>query len=474
MRHTFHAKIVRVVLVCFVASIFSVLFSVPLTGQSPASSKADIDLLIVGGKVFRTESASFEANPGIAIDDGKFVDVKARPARFDPKQTIELGDNDFILPGIVDCHAHYNVRLIRRRREEYHVVPIVYLANGVTSTFSCGEFDPAAMEKLRKQIQKGEKIGPNLINSGPYFGRARPGWRGEKTKQEIFDEVDFWANRGVGGFKAKAIGPNELKALIERAHHHKLTVTGHLDSGYRSSVNPRDAIKMGIDRIEHFLGGDAMPDSRSAYSSLPNITHDMKEFKKIVKTYVESETVFNATLTAYGYFGSREQHYDYWVDERKFFTPFIQERVRSRQHRVMSQFQQIFEAKQKTISHYFKAGGKLSLGTDHFSNGEYLPGFGSHREMAVMVASGIPAKEVIRIASINGAQALQIDQKRGSIEAEKFADLYIIKGNPLKEIKNTRTVHTVISNGKVYKTKKLLDSVNGKLGPSDESESSRW
>ena len=68
---------------------------------------------------------------------------------------------------------------------------------------------------------------------------------------------------GVKGFKAKGITPEQLRALIERAHLHGLTVTGHLDSGNRNSVNPRDAILMGIDRIEHFMGGDAFtPDSR--------------------------------------------------------------------------------------------------------------------------------------------------------------------------------------------------------------------
>ncbi len=452
------------------------LFAVVLliSAATAQDKKQSVDLLIVGGQVFRTDAAKFESNQGIAISDGKFVSIQADPQKYDAKQTIKLADDDFILPGIVDCHAHYNVRLIRKRREEYNVVPITYLANGVTTTFSCGEFDPHAMEKLRKQIQSGKQIGPNLINSGPYFGRARPSWGNGLTTQQIYDEVDFWVKRGVGGFKAKAIDAQSLKALVKRAHHHGLTVTGHLDSGFRGSVNPRDAIKTGIDRIEHFLGGDAMPDTRSAYASLPNITHDMKEFKDIVKTYVDTKTVFDATITAYGYFGSREKHYDYWVDEREFFTPFIQKRVKSRRKRVMRQFQSIFEAKQKTISHYFKAGGIVSLGTDHFSSGEFLPGFGAHREMAVMVASGIPEAEVIKIATINGARALKIEKSRGSIEPKKFADLFIIKGNPIKDIKRTRTVHTVLTQGKIYHTKKLLESVKGKLGPKDESETRAW
>ena len=86
-------------------------------------------------------------------------------------------------------------------------MPVVYLANGATVTFSCGEFDPESMFNLRKRIEQGKQIGPRLLTSGPYFGRARPGWRGKKDPQEIRDEVDFWVSKGVGGFKAKAIDP---------------------------------------------------------------------------------------------------------------------------------------------------------------------------------------------------------------------------------------------------------------------------
>ena len=165
-------------------------------------------------------------------------------------------------------------------------MPTVYLANGVTVTFSAGEYDPDGMLQLRKRIETGQQVGPRLLNSGPYFGRVRRGWR-NITPEQIRQDVDTWVERGVGGFKAKAIGPDHLKILIERAHKHGLTVTGHLDSGYRGSVNPRDAVLMGIDRIEHFLGGDAMPPTKSAYASLAGITSDMPEFKKEVQLFID-------------------------------------------------------------------------------------------------------------------------------------------------------------------------------------------
>jgi imidazolonepropionase-like amidohydrolase len=147
-----------------------------------------------------------------------------------------------------------------------------------------------AMRALRIRIENGEISGPRLLNSGPYFGTARPDWDRNITREQIYAEVDHWVELGAKGFKAKGITAEQLKALIERAHFHGLTVTGHLDSGNRNSVNPRDAILMGIDRIEHFMGGDAFTEDKPAYSSYEDMTFDTPAFAKIAALYKEHHT----------------------------------------------------------------------------------------------------------------------------------------------------------------------------------------
>lgn len=431
------------------------------------------ELLIVGGHSFNVHSGTFKANKGIAIREGRFV------ASTVGKRTIELADEQYILPGLIDCHAHYNVRLIRKRREEFEFMPILYLANGATVTFSCGEFDPESMMKLRKRIASGEQVGPRLITSGPYFGRARPGWRVDKPEQEIRDEVDLWAKFGTGGFKAKSIDARALKILIDQAHKHGLTVTGHLGSGFRNSVNPRDAVTMGIDRVEHFLGGDAMPDSMSAYESLQNIQSGTPAFKKICQHFIDNDVYYDCTLTAYGYLGKTtpetHEEYEYWIDERQFFTPHMQEIVRERKPMEgMEIYQRVYRAKQKTIADFHNAGGTITLGTDHVSNGNHLPGFGVHRELDALVRNGISAADALKIATINGARALKIDDDHGSLEIGKVADLVVIRGNPLEQIRNTRNVQTVVRAGEVYDAAELLSRVEGKLGPKSKEQESAW
>lgn len=433
-------------------------------------------VLIRGGQWFDLDSGTFSPNEGILIRDGRF-EVVNEQVEYDPDiPVLELEDDRYILPGLIDCHAHYNVRLFRKRREEFHVIPIQYLANGITVTFSCGEYLPEEMLRLRLDIESGKKIGPRLLNSGPYFGIARRPWHADP--EQVRAEVDFWADRGIGGLKAKLIDPECLEALIDQGHKHGLTVTGHLDSGYNNSVNPSTAIDLGIDRIEHFLGGDCMPDTASAYASLARITADMPEFKAIVKKFIDTGTVFDATISAYGYIGNRETYYDYWFDEPSLFTEYTRQRIAEKleksPRRPMERFQKIFEAKQTTIDDFFRAGGTISLGTDHFSDGSYLPGFGAHREMHVLNASGIPAADVIRIATINGARALGIEKDHGSITVGKSGDLCIVQGNPLDDIKNTRQVRHVVRSGMVYDPAKLLADCVGKLGPSNDKEAEDW
>lgn len=443
-------------------------------GATPAAAAA-ADAFVVGGNLFVTETGTFVPNPGIVVRSGRFYAIGADADAQGDVPRVQLEDDDYVLPGLVDLHAHYNVRLIATRRDETNVNPVVYLANGVTTTFPAGEYNPEEMRDLRLRIDAGEQIGPRLLNSGPYFGSVRPGWSHDMTPEAVHRDVDRWVQAGVRGFKAKRIQATQLRALIERAHQHGLTVTGHLGSGYRSTVNPRDAIRMGIDRVEHFLGGDALPADRSAYASLESLDPNDPAVDAVIRMYVEHGVVFDATLSAYGYFGERREGYDYWVDEREYFTDHFREWFAAQDPpQVIEQFERIYWIKRKTVKKFYDAGGTVTLGTDHFSSGEFLPGFSAHRELDALVLAGIPAADAIRIGTINGARAIGMGDRLGSIQVGKLADLFVIKGNPLHDIRATRTVYLVMKGGEVYKTRELLDSVRGALGPRSMDEHEQW
>jgi len=435
------------------------------------------DIVIKGGWLFDATGDDVVRNTGIVIKAGRFLEVGADLSLYNLTEAkiIELSDEDYILPGIFDLHSHHNVNLMRQiRRDECYVNPIVNLANGVTSTYTCGEYNPEDVLFAKKKIDSGDQIGARIFISGPYFGRARTGWNRNATAQDIYDDVDLWAARGVACFKAKGITAEHLKALIERAHMHGKPVTAHLGSGFRNTVNPKDAILMGLDRVEHFLGGDALTPDKPEYASLAELDAEDPRVKDIIDLYVKYNVYFDPTLSTYGYYGKRNQDYDYWVDERKFFTPFIQARVLKTTRRINERFEKILWVKRKTIKKYYDAGGLITLGTDHPSWGEYISGFSAHRELEAFVLSGIPPAAALKIATINGAKALNVSNMFGTIETGKIADLFVIKGNPLKNIQSTRNVQIVIKAGQIYDPKALLKLAEGKLGPIDEEEARYW
>ena len=434
-------------------------------------------LVIRGGSIFSGTGDRMHANTGIVVVNGRLMEVGANLEKreLESARVIDLGDDDYILPGIFDLHAHYNMTLNEIRREETEVTPVIYLANGVTSTFPAGAFDPMAMLECRARIDRGEQPGPRIFNSGPYFGPARPGWDPDMPLEQIRAEVDRWAELGVAGFKAKRISAPHLQALIDRAHRHGLTVTAHLDSGYNDTVNPRDAIHMGIDRVEHFLGGDAISADKPAYDSLVDVRPDTPEFKRIAELFVRHGVFFDPTLTAYGYYGDRGEVFEQWSDERSYFTPYTRELTKERRQRI-EQFGRIYETKLRTIKAFYDLGGAdlIVLGTDHASVGEYLAGFSAHRELHAIVLAGIPEAVALRIATINGARALNVGDRLGSIEVGKWADLIVIRGNPLEDIRNTRRVRIVIKGGEVYEPQALLEPLLGKLGPRGAEEVIHW
>jgi len=459
-------------------------------GPTPdtAALTAANTLLVLGGRWLDVESGELRDNEGVFIRDGVFVALDvgsattAVPApEIEAAKRIELAADQTLIPGMFDLHAHYAVDLFGQGRvDETAAYPTLFLANGVTSTFPAGEMDPVKMRDLRVAIDAGERPGPRIFNSGPYFGSWRVGWDDDAmTADSIASEVDYWAEQGVRGFKAKGIRPEHLKALIEAAHAHGLTVTGHLGSGFRNTVNPRDAIEMGIDRVEHFLGGDMMPADRSAYASLQVFDDfDGPALRDIIRLYIDRGVYFDATLSTYGYWGPHDPEMTaYWTDELRFLTPYMREIVEARPPRpVLESFARISPIKRRTLKAFYDAGGRdlITLGTDHPSWGRYWSGFGAHRELLALARSDIPPADVFRIATLNGAHALGVDDRLGSIAVGKLADLFVVNGDPLRDVRAARDVVYVVSRGVWYDAVDLLASVEGTIGPASEAEEPAW
>ena len=126
--------------------------------------------LVTGGWVFTGEGDGFVRNQGILIGDSVILALDGTaPPDGAVLETLELDDDEYVIPGLFDLHAHYAVDLLGNGRvDETRAYPQIFLANGVTSTFPAGEVNPERMRDTRIAIELGERPGPRIFNSGTY------------------------------------------------------------------------------------------------------------------------------------------------------------------------------------------------------------------------------------------------------------------------------------------------------------------
>ncbi|MCH8866611.1 MAG: amidohydrolase family protein [Proteobacteria bacterium] len=451
--------------------------SVHAQWAEPASEQ----VIVRGGWLFDGISDTRRLNTGIVIRDGVFVAIDADLTESDlaAATVIDLTDSATILPGMIDLHAHYNFDLVDNgRAEEVVYNGIIFLANGVTSTWSAGEFFPDRVLEQRDLIDAGEAIGPRLFASGPYFGGFRCeysiktalddciAWPNDISEAEIRAEVDYWASRGIVSIKIKQATPEEARILIEQAHTHGMTTTGHLtnyDGEY--DVQLRDAILMGIDRVEHQLTlGSGGP--RSA------------DMQAMIDLILEHDVYYDANLQMYGGINLRNELGSdmIWTNEARYFTPYAQALLEKRGPPPPESDAAEFSQRVLELIKLYESGGErlLVVGTDEPVYTSLLPGFAYHRELLAMVHAGLPSVVVLKAATINGANALGVADKLGSIAVGKLADLYVARGNPLDDIKAARDVQLVIKAGVIYDAESLLESAEGKIGPVDAGDHADW
>jgi imidazolonepropionase-like amidohydrolase len=103
-----------------------------------------------------------------------------------------------------------------------------------------------------------------------------------------------------------------------------------------------------------------------------------------------------------------------------------------------------------------KAGIRIVAGTDAFS------GFALHRELELYVDAGIPAPEVLRIATLGAARVMKLDRELGTIAPGKLADLILVDGDPTRNISDIRRVTMVVKDGVIYDPAKLYQQIGVK------------
>jgi len=113
---------------------------------------------------------------------------------------------------------------------------------------------------------------------------------------------------------------------------------------------------------------------------------------------------------------------------------------------------------------FVAAGGLLITGTDPTGYGGVVAGYSNWRAVELQVESGFTPLEAIRIATLNGATYLGLDDRIGSIAVGKLADLVVVRGNPASNINDIENVELVFKGGIGFDSQRLFESVKGAVG----------
>jgi imidazolonepropionase-like amidohydrolase len=279
--------------------------------------------------------------------------------------------------------------------------------------------------------------------------------------------VEYWASQGAHSFKAYMnITRDELKAAIDAAHARGLTVTGHL-----CSVGFLEAAALGIDNLEHGIVTDVeyLPGKKPdvcapgpTADQLGKMDVDSDAIRSIIKDLVNHKVAITSTLAVFESAPPLEQRF---VDALAPHAALAYLAARDQIPEDRRRMSALRVQKEVEFERAFvKAGGLLVAGCDPTGNGSALAGYGDQRNLALLVDGGFTPLEAIRIATLNGAKLLKMDDRIGSIAVGKQADLVVLDGDPARHIADMEKVKLVFKDGVGYDPAKLVRSVQGRVG----------
>jgi len=434
--------------------------------------------------------AAPRANHTILIDNGRIAAIGRDGSVAIPQGASRVdGRGRTAIPGLVGMHEH----MYRSSSGDgpFNVIqapvtfPQLYLASGVTTARTAGSVDPHGDLGIRREIEAGRLIGPDLDLTTPYLEGAPPAiaqlypLRGPAEARAA---VRHWASLGFTSVKAYMnISPAELAAAIREAHRRGMRVTGHL-----CSVGYEEAARLGIDNLEHgpFGAPDGGLDPRRAAGRcgrdgaeaalgaravlrhiIQNVAVDSPEVRRMIRTLVARRVAITSTLAVLE--GGDRPDLEEIPHLRALFPPdiwAIQLRRHAAQRPAAGFFAMMLRKEMAFERAFVAAGGLLIAGADPTGDGHVVAGLGDQRNIELLHEAGFTIAEAIRIATLNGAIFLGRADRIGSLEAGKRADIVLVDGDLSRDIRAITRPLIVFKNGIGYDSEAIYASLRGQVG----------
>ena len=381
-------------------------------------------IVLRGARVITMRGEEQIADADIVITDNRITAVGPRGSVTVPEgaQIFDV-DGMTIMPGIVDVHAHwFEIRRGVLDLENWNF--LANLAYGVTTgRDAVNSYDIFAYQDL---VDVGEMLGPRAFSTGPEIGQ-------NTNFQSVTD-----ANNVVAKYSEYYRTKTLKSYLVGNRTQRQWLVQASQAHGMMPTTEGASSLKLDLTHaIDGFSGNE------HSFGTAPI-------YKDVVELVAQVGIFYTPTfMQAYG--GARGEH-DFYLstevhDDQKLqrFIPHNLLDSRTRRRTWYRQEEYVYPRAAAAAAKIVRAGGRVCVG----SHGA-MQGISAHWDMWAMQSGGMTNFEVLRAATLHGAEAIGYAQDLGSIEVGKLADLIVLVENPLEDIRNTNTIKYVMKNGELF------------------------
>jgi imidazolonepropionase-like amidohydrolase len=421
------------------------------------STSGNSTIALVGGTLIDGTGGAALVDSAIVIKKGRIVFAGARNKVKIPRHANVIDvRGKTILPGLWDMHAHF---------EQVEWGP-VYLAAGVTTVRDCGnEFE--FITAVRDAIANGHGVGPQLLLAGVVDGSGKLALGVERV--DTPEQARMWTDRYHDAeFQQMKIYSSvkleEVKVIADEAHRLGMTVTGHVPEG----LNAFQVIEAGQDQINHVgyiadIMHDALPagaDRKARTQAVLDIDFNSPAAQKAVSFLKAHGTIVDPTIALSEFFTatSAKPPASFEPGVTKVAPELAEQLTDAGPPSERSELLgKLFTKELAIVGALHRAGIPIVAGTD-----QTVPGHSLHREIELYVQAGFTPMEAIQAATLVPARVMGLEKEVGTVEVGKRADVIVIDGNPLADIRNARNVEFTILRGKMYNSSELWRSVGFK------------
>jgi hypothetical protein len=402
-------------------------------------------------RIFDPLSLQLTAAKSVLLENDKIKAIEAIVDSAKEGEVLIEGNGGTLIPGLYEMHGHMSDN-----------DALLNVLAGVTSVRDMGnEID--ILDPLIDKIETNQIIGPRITKSGFIEGKSEfSAATGEiaSTEQEAVDLVNMYGEKG-GYFQIKvysSINGEWVPAMAKAAKKHGMRITGHIPA----FSNADEMIAAGYDEITHINQAmlswvlDKDEDTRTLYritgmKRFVDLDLNSDKVQHTLNTMVAKNIAVDPTIVIHE-LGLTARNGETRIGVKDYIDHMPIGEQRSAKVALLNvadeqedkDYRLAFDKVIETLALMHKKGILLVPGTD-------LGGaFELHRELELFKKIGMTNAEVLRRASYDMANYLGYGERLGSIEVGKYADFFLVPGDPIADLRAIKTVAMVSKGGVIY------------------------